>query len=117
MLEDRPDVSFAGQHDTVLKVLKHEQLWEAIRTCWASLSGDRAIHYLRAMDMSAREMKMALAVQELVAAGASGVAFTKDDLFLSEFLFAKCWEQGMHRGYGDFLLGGGWEQISERLRD
>lgn len=45
MLEDGPDVSFAGQHDTVLNVLKHEQLWEAIRTCWASLSGDRAIHF------------------------------------------------------------------------
>ena len=116
MLEDRPDVSFAGQHDTVLKVLKHEQLWEAIRTCWASLWG-RAIHYLCAMDMSARKMKLALAVQELVEADASGVAFTKDDLFLHEFLFANCWEQGMHRGYGDFLLGGGWEQISERLRD
>ena len=83
----------------MLNVLNQEQLWEASRTCWASPWSDRAIHYvLRAMDMSAREMKMALAVQELVEADASGVASTKDDLFLHEFLFANCWEQSMHQG-------------------
>ena len=81
-------------------------MWEAIRTCWASPWSDRAAHCLRAMDMSARKMKMALPVQELVEADASGVAFTKEDLFLHEFLSANCWEQSMHQGYGDFLLGG-----------
>jgi phosphohistidine swiveling domain-containing protein len=75
-LEDRLNVSFAGQHDTVLNILNEEELWQAIKICWASLWTDRAVHYLRAMDMSAREMKMAVVVQELIEADASGVAFT-----------------------------------------
>ncbi|GEM_PF-261956 len=75
-LEDRLNASFAGQHDTVLNVLDKDQLWEAIKACWASLWSDRAIQYLRAMGMSAREMKMAIIVQVLVPADASGVAFT-----------------------------------------
>jgi phosphohistidine swiveling domain-containing protein len=75
-LEDRLNATFAGQHDTVLNVLDDAQLWDAIKECWESLWSDRAIRYLRAMDMSAREMKMALVVQEMVQADTSGVAFT-----------------------------------------
>ena len=35
-------------------------------------------------------------------------SFPKDDLFLREFLFAKCWEQGLHRRYGELLLSEEW---------
>ena len=31
-------------------------------------------------------------------------SFPKDDLLFREFLFAKCWEQGLHRRYGELLL-------------
>ena len=30
-------------------------------------------------------------------------SFPKDDLFFREYLFAKCWEQGIHRSYGALL--------------
>lgn len=43
-------------------------------------------------------------------------SFPKDDLFFREFLFAKCWEQGLHRQYGALLLGDGWKPLRERLR-
>ena len=43
--------------------------------------------------------------------------FPKDDLFLREFLFAKCWEQGVHRQYADLMLGDGWTPIHERLQE
>jgi hypothetical protein len=36
---------------------------------------------------------------------------------LHEFLFAKCWEQGLHRQYADILLSKGWETFRERLQD
>ena len=42
-------------------------------------------------------------------------SFPKDDLFFREYLFAKCWEQGLHRRYGALLLGDGWEPLRERL--
>jgi hypothetical protein len=42
-------------------------------------------------------------------------SFPKDDLFFREFLFAKCWEQGLHRQYADLLLGEGWGKFRERL--
>ena len=42
-------------------------------------------------------------------------SFPKDDLFFREFLFAKCWEQGVHRRYGQLLLGEAWTPLRERL--
>ena len=42
-------------------------------------------------------------------------AFPKDDLFFREFLFAKCWEQGLHRRYGALLLGDDWSSLRDRL--
>ena len=43
-------------------------------------------------------------------------SFPKDDQFFREYLFAKCWEQGLDRRYGALLLGDGWEPIRDRLR-
>ena len=43
-------------------------------------------------------------------------SFPKDDLFFREFLFAKCWEQGLHRRYGELLLGDDWASLRDRLR-
>ena len=43
-------------------------------------------------------------------------SFPRDDLFFREFLFAKCWEQGLHRRYGALLLGDEWASLRGRLR-
>ena len=42
-------------------------------------------------------------------------SFPKDDLFYREFIFAKCWEQGLHRSYGTMLLGDKWQSLQQRL--
>ena len=42
-------------------------------------------------------------------------SFPKDDLFLREFLFAKCWEQGLHRRYGQLFLRDGWAPLRDRV--
>ncbi|MCH8911446.1 MAG: hypothetical protein IH867_12020 [Chloroflexi bacterium] len=44
-------------------------------------------------------------------------SFPKDDLFFREYLFAKCWEQGVHRQYGALVLGNGWAPLRERLTE
>ena len=42
-------------------------------------------------------------------------SFPKDDLIFREFLFAKCWEQGVHARYGELFLGPAWEQLDRSL--
>ncbi len=42
-------------------------------------------------------------------------SFPKDDLIFREFLFAKCWEQGVHRRYGELFLGPEWARLEESL--
>ena len=44
-------------------------------------------------------------------------SFPKDDLFFREYIFAKCWEQGVHNQYGSLLLGDGWVPLRDRLHD
>ena len=44
-------------------------------------------------------------------------SFPKDDLFLREFLFAKCWEQGAHRKYAAILLSDKGKQFNKRLEE
>ena len=44
-------------------------------------------------------------------------SFPKDDLFFREFLFAKCWEQGLHRRYGELLLSDHWTPLRDRLHE
>jgi len=73
--EDLDDASFAGMHDSFLNV-KPEEIVDRIRMCYASLYSDRAVRY-RA-EHGIESARMAVLVQEMVDAKASGVAFTLD---------------------------------------
>ncbi|MDL5158251.1 phosphoenolpyruvate synthase [Actinomycetospora termitidis] len=75
--EDLPAASFAGQQDTYLDVPGPEVL-EHVRRCWASLFTDRAVTYRLRQGIDHRTVLMAVVVQEMVAAEASGVLFTAD---------------------------------------
>ena len=44
-------------------------------------------------------------------------SFPKDDLFFREYIFAKCWEQGLHRRYGALLLGEEWGPLRDRIHE
>ena len=44
-------------------------------------------------------------------------SFPNDDLFLREYIFAKCWEQGLHRSYGALLLSDQWAALSDRMQE
>jgi pyruvate,water dikinase len=77
-VEDSPDHSFAGEHDTYLWVCGIEDLLEKLRACWASLYTERAIAYREEMGFAHDQVDMAVAVQKMVRPRAAGVAFTLD---------------------------------------
>ncbi len=76
--EDLAEASFAGQHDTVLGCTGLDAVLDAVRACFASLWGDRAVAYRRDRGIPADGIAMAVVVQRMVAAQAAGVAFTLD---------------------------------------
>ncbi len=75
-MEDRADLSFAGQHDSFLNLKTFAQCVEALKKVWVSLYSDRAVAYLRALDMSVRPLRMGVVLQQLVPSQIAGVAFT-----------------------------------------
>jgi phosphohistidine swiveling domain-containing protein len=76
--EDLPGQSFAGQYDTYLGITDSEECLAAIRRCWASLWTERAWEYREQNGFDHRVVGMAVIVQTLVPAAASGVLFTMD---------------------------------------
>jgi pyruvate,water dikinase len=76
--EDLADASFAGQQETFLNVQGEAKLLEAVRACWASLWGQRAVHYRQQRGIDHLQVAMAVVVQAMVPAEAAGVLFTVD---------------------------------------
>ncbi|CAM5391944.1 PEP/pyruvate-binding domain-containing protein [Streptomyces griseomycini] len=74
--EDLPHASFAGQQDTYLGVTGAEELLAAIRSCWDSLHGERAVAYREAAGAAHEDARMAVVVQRMVDAEVAGVLFT-----------------------------------------
>jgi len=78
--EDLPDASFAGQQDTYLNVTGEAPLLDAVRRCWVSLFTDRAILYRARNGFPHRDVQLAVVVQRMIRADASGILFTADPL-------------------------------------
>jgi len=78
--EDLPGHSFAGLYDTYLGVTSLDNCIKAVQKCWASLWTERAYIYREKNGFDHLEAKMAVIVQSLVPADASGIIFTADPL-------------------------------------
>jgi rifampicin phosphotransferase len=76
--EDLPEASFAGQQETFLNVSGDDHVLAAVRRCWASLWTARAISYRARHSIPAEKISLAVVVQELIDADASGIVFTAD---------------------------------------
>ncbi len=74
--EDTQEFSFAGQYESFLQVVGEDQVLRAIRDCWASLQSPRAVEYRQRVAPGGPEPRMAVIVQSMVPARASGVMFT-----------------------------------------
>ncbi len=74
--EDGQEASFAGQQESFLWVRGLEEIFDAVRECWASLYTPRAIGYRGALAAGPEEPAMGVTVQAMVDAEVSGVLFT-----------------------------------------
>ena len=78
--EDLPEMSFAGQQETVLNVVGDEALLHSVVECWASLWTARAIGYRMRNNVPAEGLALAVVVQRMVPSECSGVLFTANPL-------------------------------------
>ena len=79
-VEDSPAHSFAGQFSTVLDVAGIEAIRAAITTVLDSAHDEHLESYLRHAGVDPADVEMSVIVQEMVAARASGVAFSRNPL-------------------------------------
>ncbi len=100
--EDLPEASFAGQQDTFLNIRGKEAIIDAIKHCWASLWTGRAIGYRINNGINQESIAIAVIVQELFNAEASGVMFTANPLNGSrnEIVINAAW------GLGEAIVSG-----------
>lgn len=74
--EDLPDASFAGQQDTFLNMKGEQTVIDAVKKCWASLYGARAIYYRVKQGFNHSKVNLCAVVQIMVDAEKAGVMFS-----------------------------------------
>lgn len=99
--EDLGEASFAGQYTTVLNV-GPEDIFDAVKSCWASLFNKRVINYCKNNNICFSDMNIAVIIQEMVPAEKSGVIFSVNSLSGAdkEVIIEACY------GLGEALVGG-----------
>lgn len=100
--EDLPDASFAGQQETYLHVRGEDALLRAVQRCWASLWTARAMAYRARQGIDPASVRLAVVVQHMVPADASGILFTVNPLtgIHDEAVINAAW------GLGEAIVGG-----------
>jgi pyruvate,water dikinase len=100
--EDLPEASFAGQQETYLNQRGGETVLATVRQCWASLWTARAIAYRLRQGIAPEEVALAVVVQFMVQAEASGILFTANPLNgkRSEVVINAAW------GLGEAIVSG-----------
>jgi len=72
LVEDRFGSSFAGQFESFLGIESEADFITAIRSCWAALWATRALRYMATHDLDPADTAMAILIQPVVNARASG---------------------------------------------
>jgi pyruvate,water dikinase len=100
--EDLPGASFAGQQDTYLNVRGKSGLLDAVQRCWSSLWTARALDYRSRQGIDPSAVSLAVIVQVMVPAEASGIMFTANPIngARDEIVLDAAW------GLGEAIVGG-----------
>jgi phosphohistidine swiveling domain-containing protein len=100
--EDSKVLSFAGQMDSFLNILSFEAFVRAIRGCWSSLFGERAVLYRIQHGIDPWDARIAVVVQQMIESEIAGVVFTANPLTgnTNEMLVSSTW------GLGEGLVSG-----------
>jgi pyruvate,water dikinase len=72
LIEDRKGANFAGQFESFLGIADETAFLTAVRACWAALWTSHARRYMENHDLSPSDTAMAVLIQPLVDARASG---------------------------------------------
>lgn len=78
--EDGDLASFAGQHETELNLVGVDDVLGAVARCWASGRNERALAYRKQQGLDTEEVRLAVLVQQLVAADTSAVIFSANPI-------------------------------------
>src|SRR6266568_8465854 len=100
--EDLPGLSFAGQQETYLNIRGETMVLSAVKRCWASLWTAWAIGYRARHNIAQEDVSLAVVVQELVPADASGIMFTANPVTgaRDQVMINAAW------GLGEAIVGG-----------
>lgn len=100
--EDSLGLSFAGQMDSFLNIRSFESFLGAVRSCWASLFGERAVLYRIEHGIDPWKAKIAVVAQIMIEPDVSGVIFTANPITgnRAQMFVSSAW------GLGEGLVSG-----------
>ncbi|MCH8075175.1 MAG: hypothetical protein IIC13_17370 [SAR324 cluster bacterium] len=101
LVEDRPGTSFAGQFESFLGLDSETDFLTAVRSCWAALWSVRALRYMATHGMDPAGTAMALLIQPLVAARASGGGLSRTAE--GEMILSATWGLGSAIAQGEVV--------------
>jgi pyruvate,water dikinase len=99
LVEDRHGSSFAGQFESYLGLEVESEFLTAVRACWAALWSTRALRYMATHDLDPADTAMAVLVQPLVRARASGGGLSRTAG--GEMLISATWGLGSSIAQGE----------------
>jgi len=114
LVEDRYGSNFAGQFESYLGLELESEFLTAVRACWAALWSTRALRYMAAHSLDPADTAMAVLIQPLVAAKASGGGLSQTAT--GEMLVSATWGLGSAIAQGEvtpdrYELGRGGELL------
>jgi pyruvate, water dikinase len=99
LVEDRGSSSFAGQFESYLGLEVESEFITAVRACWAALWSTRVLRYMATHDLDPADTAMAVLVQPLVHARASGGGLSRTAG--GEMLISGTWGLGSSIAQGE----------------
>jgi phosphoenolpyruvate synthase/pyruvate phosphate dikinase len=100
LIEDRAGANFAGQFESFLGLSDETEFLTAVRACWAALWTSNARRYMEGHDLIPADTAMAVLIQPLVAARASGGGLSE---FPEGMLISATWGLGSAIAQGEVV--------------
>ena len=101
LVEDRFDSSFAGQFESFLGLEDETEFLIAVRSCWCALWSTRALRYMATHNADPADTAMALIIQPLVHAQASGGGLSRTAE--GEMILSATWGLGSSIAQGEVV--------------
>jgi pyruvate,water dikinase len=101
LIEDRAGANFAGQFESFLGLTDETEFLTAVRACWAALWTSNARRYMDNHGLSPADTAMAVLIQPLVAARASGGALSETSD--GQMLLSATWGLGSAIAQGEVV--------------